>query len=158
MKTEEDIDFDELYRTVRRIVNSYDMIAADKEDIVQDVVIKITDDCVEQWREEGCWQNFVAVITRNMVNDHFRKEKKRNKAMSQYTSKRITEMNQENYYDKAIERYQNNIDSLSEQQKKIVDLTCDGLGSYDIAKELSTTPGTVRVQLHRARKKMKRRG
>lgn len=148
------IDYGELYKTVRHIVSGYDMPYDNKEDVVQNIVIKIVDDCASQWRKEGRWQNFVAIITRNAVRDFFNKRKQEAKAMAEYTRKHMLEHSQLDYYDKAIRRYQNNYNRLSKQQKKIVDLACDGCGSKEIADELDTTQGTVWVQLHRARKKM----
>lgn len=125
------------------------------KDITQDVFLKV---CLNESRinEIHDVSNYIFLITRNTLIDHFRKaahDKKYRKTLKERWMNPIQNLMDQNHYGYILDSALN---KLSERQRTIYSLhSLDGKSIGDIARELNLSYFTVKNHLAEARKNLK---
>lgn len=125
------------------------------KDITQDVFLKV---CLSESRIQDIHDvnNYIFLITRNTLIDHFRKAAHDQKYRNSLKEKWLNPIQQEmdrNHYGFILE---NALNQLSERQKTIYSLhSREGKSIGDIASELNLSSFTVKNHLAEARKNLK---
>ena len=146
---------DKLFRLALRIT----MDRAEAEDVVQDTLIRVWDKR-ERWHEYGSIEAFCLVVTKNLAIDRSQKKEAQHVEL---TPDLEEEADVSGPYDQLVnnERMQiinRLIDELPEKQKLIMQLRdIEGKNYKEIAIVLHLTEEQVKVNLFRARQKVKQR-
>ena len=157
---------DELYRDAETLFHQYndkvfgyvlnnvkDYTLA--KDITQDVFLKI---CLNETRIQDIHDvnNYIFLITRNTLIDHFRKaahDTKYRKTLKEKWLNPVQRIMDQNHYGHILETA---LDQLSERQKTIYTLhKKEGKSLKDIAQELGVSYFTVKNHLAEARKNLR---
>ena len=146
---------DKLYRLALRI--TFD--SAEAEDIVQDTMIKVWDKR-EEWGEIESIEAFCLTIARNLAIDRSQKAEARNQELTPETQQ-VTDAlppDRKLERDEQLDIVRQLMDELPEKQRSIMLLRDVEEKSYkEIAEVLQLTEEQVKVNLFRARQKIKLR-
>ena len=146
---------DKLFRLALRIT----LDRAEAEDVVQDTMIRV-------WNKRDEWQQFESVeaycliVAKNLAIDRSQKKDAQNVALSPEMAE---EADTSGPYDRLVNNERMKIihrliDELPEKQRLIMQLRdIEGESYKDIAKVLQLTEEQVKVNLFRARQKVKQR-
>ena len=146
---------DKLFRLALRIT----LDRADAEDVVQDTMIRV-------WNKRDEWQQFESVeaycliVAKNLAIDRSQKKDAQNVEL---TPEMAEEADTSGPYDRLVNNERMKIihrliDELPEKQRLIMQLRdIEGESYKDIAKVLQLTEEQVKVNLFRARQKVKQR-
>lgn len=125
------------------------------KDLTQDVFLKI---CLNESRIQDILDvnNYIFLITRNTLIDHFRKaahDKKYRKSLKEKWLNPIQQEMDRNHYGFILDKV---LDQLSERQRTIYSLhSREGKSIGDIAREMNLSYFTVKNHLAEARKNLK---
>ena len=143
---------DKLFRLALRIT----LDRAEAEDVVQDTMIRV-------WNKRDEWQQFEAyclIVAKNLAIDRSQKKDAQNVEL---TPEMAEEADTSGPYDRLVNNERMKIihrliDELPEKQRLIMQLRdIEGESYKDIAKVLQLTEEQVKVNLFRARQKVKQR-
>lgn len=153
------MDAESLFNEYNDIVFGYVLnnvkVYALAKDITQDVFLKV---CLSETRIQDIHDvnNYIFLITRNTLIDHFRKAAHDQKYRNSLKEKWLNPIQQEmdrNHYGFILE---NALNQLSERQKTIYSLhSREGKSIGDIAREMNLSYFTVKNHLAEARKNLK---
>ena len=126
----------------------------DREDISQGIMAKLLNVNMENVQSK---EDFIFIVSRNHITDFIRKSVQDEKLIERLKEREILR-SQINNNDDHIEdlriAFEEELENLPPQQKKIMEMVYDGISRKQIAEELDLSDGQVRVQLHIARKKI----
>ena len=145
---------DKLFRLALRIT----LDRAEAEDVVQDTMIRV-------WNKRDEWQQFESVeaycliVAKNLAIDRSQKKDAQNVELSPEMAE---EADTSGPYDRLVNNERMKIihrliDELPEKQRLIMQRDIEGESYKDIAKVLQLTEEQVKVNLFRARQKVKQR-
>lgn len=146
---------DKLYRLALRIT----LDSAEAEDIVQDTMIKVWNQR-EKWNEIESMEAFCLTITRNLAVDRSQRAEAQNIELTPETQQMPGALSPDRKLerDEQLGLVRRLIDELPEKQRSIVQLRDVEEKSYkEIAEILQLTEEQVKVNLFRARQKIKLR-
>lgn len=146
---------DKLFRLALRI--TFDR--AEAEDVVQDTMIRVWNKC-EEWTQFGSIEAYCLTVAKNLAIDRSQKKEAQNVELT-------PEMEEESEISGPYDQLVNNermsiihrlINELPEKQRLIMQLRdIEGESYKEIAKILNLTEEQVKVNLFRARQKVKQR-
>ena len=146
---------DKLFRLALRI--TFDR--AEAEDVVQDTMIRVWDKR-DEWMQFGSVEAYCLTVAKNLAIDRSQKKEAQNVAL---TSEMEEKAETSGPYDQLVNGERLSIihrliDELPEKQRLIMQLRdVEGESYKDIAKVLNLTEEQVKVNLFRARQKVKQR-
>lgn len=146
---------DKLFRLALRI--TFDR--AEAEDVVQDTMIRVWDKR-EEWMQFGSVEAYCLTVAKNLAIDRSRKKEALNVSL---TPEMEEKADASGPYDQLVNGERMNIihrliDRLPEKQRLIMQLRdVEGESYKEIAKVLNLTEEQVKVNLFRARQKVKQR-
>lgn len=146
---------DKLFRLALRI--TFDR--AEAEDVVQDTMIRVWDKR-DEWVQFGSVEAYCLTVARNLAIDRSQKKEARNVSL---TPEMEEEADASGPYDRLVNDERLSIihrliDRLPEKQRLIMQLRdIEGESYKEIAKVLNLTEEQVKVNLFRARQKVKQR-
>jgi len=144
----------EIKKQVDVICNLYRLSPEDKEDLSQDIMLKLVG---TNWNEIENKEDYIFITARNHITDFYRKEGRDEKLIERLKEREIIN-SQINNNDDHIEdlriAFEEELENLPPQQKKIIELMYDGVSQQQIAEELGISIGHLKKQLHIARKKI----
>lgn len=146
---------DKLFRLALRI--TFDR--AEAEDVVQDTMIRVWDKR-EEWKQFGSVEAYCLTVAKNLAIDRSRKKEALNVSL---TPEMEEKADASGPYDQLVNGERMNIihrliDRLPEKQRLIMQLRdVEGESYKEIAKVLNLTEEQVKVNLFRARQKVKQR-
>ena len=144
---------DKLFRLALRI--TFD--SSEAEDIVQDTLIKVWDKR-DEWQQIESIESYCMTITRNLAIDRSQKMEARNMELTPEAQEMPDTLTPEKLFeqDEQLRLIHQAINSLPEKQRTIVQLRdIEGKSYKEIAKILGITEEQVRVNLFRARQRIK---
>ena len=128
----------------------------DVEDITQEVTLKIAKE-IDLNRSIGEQNNFIYETTKNFIQNFTRdRVRQLDKEHQYYKYKKLNDHDRiEHPYSNEIRQdFENELETLPKQQRKVMKLTYQGYSNKEAAKELELNINQVKVYLHRARKKL----
>lgn len=146
---------DKLFRLALRI--TFDR--AEAEDVVQDTMIRVWDKR-DEWTQFGSVEAYCLTVAKNLAIDRSQKKEARNVSL---TPEMEEKADASGPYDQLVNGERMNIihrliDRLPEKQRLIMQLRdVEGESYKEIAKVLNLTEEQVKVNLFRARQKVKQR-
>lgn len=144
---------DKLFRLALRI--TFD--SSEAEDIVQDTLIKVWDKR-DEWQQIESIESYCMTITRNLAIDRSQKMEARNMELTPEAQEMPDTLTPEKLFeqDEQLRLIHQAINSLPEKQRTIVQLRdIEGKSYKEIAKILGITEEQVKVNLFRARQRIK---
>jgi len=121
-------------------------------DLAQDVFIKIWTH-LDRFKGQSSYKTWIYRITVNTCLQLIRKEKTRNSVSLNEASHFVQEQSQKEKEDSVTELYQA-IGQLKEAERLIIMMVLEGQNNQDIAEVLGLEHTTVRVRIHRIKKKL----
>ena len=144
---------------IKEAVRTFDILDIDREDIIQDVTIKIWQE-IESGRKIESFEDFIYIVTKNYILDWEKMRKRSLDAEYKHKDylKRVEGEKIKNPNIVAMrEDFENELDKLPEQQRKVMELTYEGCSNKEVAEELNKTINCIKVELHIARKKLQKK-
>lgn len=130
-------------------------------DLTADVFLKVIQAAHGYRPEQGPPRAWLFGIARNVVAQEHRRRARQRRALSRYHTQRVL---QPDAIERAVERIDaakqarqlhESFQALPSRLRAVLELTAiDGLSVTDAAAVLQISPGTARVRLHRARRKL----
>ena len=146
---------DKLFRLALRIT----LDRAEAEDVVQDTMIRVWNKR-DEWQQFGSVEAYCLIVAKNLAIDRSQKKDAQNVELSPEMAE---EADTSGPYDRLVNNERMKIihrliDELPEKQRLIMQLRdIEGESYKDIAKVLQLTEEQVKVNLFRARQKVKQR-
>ena len=137
---------DRLYGFIAKRVDNHE----DARDILQDIFLKIHSkkDTLKDSKKIVSW---IYQLTRNAIIDHYRQSIKK---QDNYELPELIETNQHNGLTNCIKPF---IDRLSDHERHLIQLVeLKGLKQKDIANEIGVPYSTLKTQIQRIRKKLRK--
>ncbi len=143
---------DRLYGFIAKRVDSHE----DARDILQDVFLKIhaKKDTLKDDRKLAAW---IYQLTRNAITDHYRKANKVENGGNSAKLHEVPELMETNHYEALTDCIKPFFDRLSMQERHLIELVeLKGLKQKEIAEEIGVPYSTLKTQVQRTRKKLKK--
>ena len=137
-------------------VGLFDVPDVDVEDIIQEIAIKIIKE-IKSGTDIQSENDYIFITTKNYISNFTRDQAKQlDKDYQYYKHKKLLDKEklEHPYYNEIRQDFEDEIDDLPKQQRKVMKLTYQGYSNKEVAAELGTSLTNVTTSLSTARKKL----